>query len=136
MGKLGYRIAIGGGSLHNERGDAVLKDDVKNYRQAWMDAGHPGVPSVAIRMNTRVAATQREADQMAQQRPTAKHEGSADDPRRSSDLYGTPGTDRGPNSPAARGLRRRRDHLHHAGRVRLSRGHNEKHTTGFGKGNP
>ena len=90
MGKLGYRIAIGGGSLHNERGDAVLKDDVKNYRQAWMDAGHPGVPSVAIRMNTRVAATQREADQMAQQKPTAKHEGSADDPRRSSDLYGTP----------------------------------------------
>ena len=90
MGKLGYRIAIGGGSLHNERGDAVLKDDVTNYRQAWLDAGHPGDPSVAIRINTHVAATQREADRLAQQRPTAKHEGAADDPKRSSDLYGTP----------------------------------------------
>ena len=25
MGRMGYRIAIGGGSSHNERGDAVLK---------------------------------------------------------------------------------------------------------------
>ena len=32
MGRMGYRIAIGGGSSHNERGDAVLKEDVKNYR--------------------------------------------------------------------------------------------------------
>jgi alkanesulfonate monooxygenase SsuD/methylene tetrahydromethanopterin reductase-like flavin-dependent oxidoreductase (luciferase family) len=64
MGKLGYQIAIGGGGLHNVRGDAVLKDDVMNYRQAWLDAGHPGVPSVAIRMNTHVAATQREADRV------------------------------------------------------------------------
>ena len=37
MGRMGYRIAIGGGSSHNERGDAVLKEDVKNYRQAWTD---------------------------------------------------------------------------------------------------
>ena len=39
MGEMGYRIAIGGGSMHNQRGDAVLKDDVENYRQAWRDAG-------------------------------------------------------------------------------------------------
>ena len=102
MGKLGYRIAIGGGSLHNERGDAVLKDDVKNYRQAWLDAGHPGDPSVAIRMNTHVSATQREADhfreasermrvdRLAKRRRSLKHESSTDEPKRSSDLFGTP----------------------------------------------
>jgi alkanesulfonate monooxygenase SsuD/methylene tetrahydromethanopterin reductase-like flavin-dependent oxidoreductase (luciferase family) len=96
MGKLGYQIAIGGGGLHNVRGDAVLKDDVMNYRQAWLDAGHPGVPSVAIRMNTHVAATQREADRVreASQRTrvehTLKRERSAEEPERSSDLFGTP----------------------------------------------
>ena len=41
-GRRGYSIAIGGGSSHNERGDAVLKQDVKNFRQAWNDAGHAG----------------------------------------------------------------------------------------------
>ena len=101
MGKLGFRIAIGGGSTHNERGDAVLKDDVKNYRQAWLDAGHPGDPSVAIRINTHVSATQREADQvrevsermqadrLAKRGRSLKHERPADVPKRSSDLFGT-----------------------------------------------
>ena len=96
MGKLGYRIAIGGGSLHNVRGDAVLKDDVKNYRQAWLDAGHPGDPSVSIRMNTRVVATQREADRVRKDARKTRMEhtlgdkGSGDEPERSSDLHGTP----------------------------------------------
>ena len=45
MGARGYRIAIGAGSSpHNLRGSAVLKEDVKAYRQAWEDAGHPGRP--------------------------------------------------------------------------------------------
>ena len=40
MGTRGYRIAIGAGSApHNLRGSAVLKEDVKSYRQAWKDAG-------------------------------------------------------------------------------------------------
>ena len=96
MGRLGYRIAIGGGSLHNVRGDEVLKDDVKKYRQAWLDAGHPGDASVSIRMNTRVVATQREADRVreAARKTRVEHtlraKGSADEPERSSDLYGTP----------------------------------------------
>lgn len=96
MGKLGYRIAIGGGGLHNVRGDAVLKEDVKNYRQAWVDAGHRGDPSVSIRMSTHVVATQREADRIRESSQktrvehTLKDGGSAEEPERSSDLFGTP----------------------------------------------
>ena len=65
MGRGGYRIAIGGGSSHNERGDAVLKEDVEKYRQAWWSAGHPGDPKVVIRISTYVAATQAEVDRTA-----------------------------------------------------------------------
>ena len=61
MGKMGIRIAIGGGTSHNQRGDAVLKEDVKRYRQAWRDAGHPGDPTVSIRIPTLVTATSEEA---------------------------------------------------------------------------
>ena len=78
MGSGGYRIAIGGGSSHNERGDAVLREDVKRYRQAWRDAGHPGDPKVVIRISTYVASTQAEVDRTA---------GSGDGRR---DLTGTP----------------------------------------------
>ena len=60
MGRMGYRIAIGGGSTHNERGDTVLKEDVERYRRAWRDAGHSGNPAVAIRIATHVAATREE----------------------------------------------------------------------------
>ena len=62
MGRNGYWIAIGGGSSHNERGDAVLKQDVANYRQAWRDAGRTGDPKVVIRISTHVAATRAEAN--------------------------------------------------------------------------
>ena len=78
MGRGGYRIAIGGGSSHNERGDAVLQEDVKHYRQAWREAGHPGDPKVVIRMSTYVAATQGEVNRAM---------GSPDARR---DLTGTP----------------------------------------------
>src|SRR5882724_3804239 len=62
MGTRGYRIAIGAGSSpHNLRGSAVLKEDVKAYRQAWKDAGHPGEPTTVVRIPTLVAATQAEA---------------------------------------------------------------------------
>ncbi len=62
MGIKGYRIAIGAGSSpHNLRGSAVLKEDVKAYRQAWKDAGHPGDPTTVIRIPTLVADTQAEA---------------------------------------------------------------------------
>jgi alkanesulfonate monooxygenase SsuD/methylene tetrahydromethanopterin reductase-like flavin-dependent oxidoreductase (luciferase family) len=62
MGAKGYRIAIGGGtSPHNLRGSAVLKEDVKRYRQAWKDAGHPGDPTTVVRIPTLVAHTQAEA---------------------------------------------------------------------------
>ena len=42
MGQQGYRIAIGAGSSpHNPRGSAVLKEDVKAYRQAWQKPATP-----------------------------------------------------------------------------------------------
>lgn len=62
MGSGGYRIAIGGGSSHNERGDAVLREDVKRYREAWREAGHLGDPKVVIRISTYLAATQAEVN--------------------------------------------------------------------------
>ena len=53
MGEMGYRIAIGAGSSpHNPRGSAVLKEDVKSYRKAWIDAGHPGDPTTVVRIPT------------------------------------------------------------------------------------
>jgi alkanesulfonate monooxygenase SsuD/methylene tetrahydromethanopterin reductase-like flavin-dependent oxidoreductase (luciferase family) len=62
MGTRGYRIAIGAGSSpHNLRGSSVLKEDVKSYRQAWKDAGHPGDPTTVVRIPTLVAATPAEA---------------------------------------------------------------------------
>ena len=63
MGEQGYRIAIGAGSSpHNPRGSAVLKEDVKAYRKAWTDAGHPGDPTTVVRIPTLVADTKAEAD--------------------------------------------------------------------------
>ncbi len=62
MGTMGYRIAIGAGSSpHNLRGSAVLREDVKSYRKAWIDAGHPGDPTTVVRIPTLVADTQAEA---------------------------------------------------------------------------
>ncbi|MXY57529.1 MAG: LLM class flavin-dependent oxidoreductase [Gammaproteobacteria bacterium] len=77
MGRGGYRIAIGGGTSHNERGDAVLREDVGRYRQAWRNAGHPGDPKVVIRISTYVAATHAEVN-----RAMGRTDGS--------DLTGTP----------------------------------------------
>ncbi|MYA18176.1 MAG: LLM class flavin-dependent oxidoreductase [Gammaproteobacteria bacterium] len=84
MGRMGYRIAIGGGSSHNERGDAVLREDVRQYRQAWEDAGHPGDAKVVIRISTYVAATQAEANRAMGTASTAER-------RHGTDLFGTPG---------------------------------------------
>jgi alkanesulfonate monooxygenase SsuD/methylene tetrahydromethanopterin reductase-like flavin-dependent oxidoreductase (luciferase family) len=97
-GRSGYHIAIGGGSSHNERGDAVLKQDVKNFRQAWKDAGHAGEPKVVIRITTHVAATQAEADSVREaagrahiERMAARGQTpSSDAPSRGSNLVGTP----------------------------------------------
>ena len=62
MGTRGYRIAIGAGSSpHNLRGSAVLKDDVKAYRQAWKETGYPGEPTTVVRIPTLVVATPAEA---------------------------------------------------------------------------
>ena len=62
MGEKGYRIAIGAGSSpHNPRGSTVLKEDVRAYRKAWMDAGHPGDPTTVVRIPTLVADTKEEA---------------------------------------------------------------------------
>ena len=66
MGTMGYRIAIGGGGSHNPRGSAILREDVKSYRQAWRDAGHPGEPTTVIRIPTLVADTKAEADRGAE----------------------------------------------------------------------
>ena len=43
---------MGGTSPHNLRGSAVLKEDVKRYRQAWQDAAHPGDPTTVVRIPT------------------------------------------------------------------------------------
>ena len=62
MGAQGYRIAIGAGSSpHNPRGSSVLKEDVRAYRKAWKDAGHPGDPTTVVRIPTLVAGTKSEA---------------------------------------------------------------------------
>ena len=62
MGQQGYRIAVGAGSSpHNLRGTSVLIEDVKRYKQAWRDAGHPGEPTTVVRIPTLVAATKEEA---------------------------------------------------------------------------
>ena len=94
MGRLGYRIAIGGGSMHNERGDAVLKDDVKRYRQAWRQAEHEGEPSVTVRMSTFVASTQQEANRVRKasekkQVDYLTERGQSQQKARSPDLFGT-----------------------------------------------
>ena len=60
MGARGYHIAIGSGTTHNQRGDDVLKQDVRNYRQAWRDAEHPGDPTITVRISTLVAPTRAE----------------------------------------------------------------------------
>ena len=62
MGEKGYRIAVGAGSSpHNLRGHSVLREDIKSYRKAWMDAGHPGDPTIVVRVPTVVADTKAEA---------------------------------------------------------------------------
>ena len=67
MGEKGYRIAVGAGSSpHNLRGHSVLRDDIKNYRQAWKDAGHPGDPTTVVRVPTVLAETKAEADRRAE----------------------------------------------------------------------
>ena len=63
MGEKGYRIAIGAGSSpHNLRGSAVLRQDVQDYRRAYIDAGHEGDPTTVVRVPTLVADTQEKAD--------------------------------------------------------------------------
>ena len=98
LGKMGYPIAIGGGTSHNERGDSVLKEDVKNYRQAWKDAGHPGNPGVTNRLRTYVAATKEEVIRNTEAVERARREaygageipGRGYTPEGSTDLIGTP----------------------------------------------
>ena len=99
MGKMGYRIAIGGGTdIHNERGNSVLKEDVERYRQAWRDAGHPGDPAVSIRIPTHVVATKEEAIRTTEAIMKERRERAAAAGRTnpayategSPDLFGTP----------------------------------------------
>ena len=94
MGKMGYRIAIGGGNdLHNQRGDSVLKEDVEKYRQAWRDAGHPGNPAVSIRIPTLVSATKEEAIRNTEAIMESRRKSAAAGvtrPSGSTDLFGTP----------------------------------------------
>jgi len=67
MGEKGYRIAVGAGSSpHNLRGHSVLREDIKSYRKAWMDAGHPGDPTTVVRVPTVVADTKAKADRRAE----------------------------------------------------------------------
>lgn len=67
MGTLGYKIAIGAGSsTHNIRGSAILREDVKTYRRAWKDAGHPGEPTTVVRIPTLLADTKAEADEQSE----------------------------------------------------------------------
>jgi alkanesulfonate monooxygenase SsuD/methylene tetrahydromethanopterin reductase-like flavin-dependent oxidoreductase (luciferase family) len=47
---------------HNLRGHSVLREDVKSYRKAWKDAGHPGDPTTVVRVPTLVADTKAKAD--------------------------------------------------------------------------
>ncbi len=68
MGTMGYKIAIGAGSsTHNIRGTEILREDVKAYRKAWMDAGHPGEPTTVVRIPTLLADTKAEADRQSEE---------------------------------------------------------------------
>jgi alkanesulfonate monooxygenase SsuD/methylene tetrahydromethanopterin reductase-like flavin-dependent oxidoreductase (luciferase family) len=68
MGKLGYKIAIGAGSsTHNLRGTTVLLEDVKSYRKAWKDAGHPGEPTTVVRIPTLLADTAEQAEEQSEE---------------------------------------------------------------------
>ena len=40
----------------------MLREDVKSYRQAWIDAGHPGDPTTVVRIPTLLAHTKAEAE--------------------------------------------------------------------------
>ena len=98
MGRMGIRIAIGGGTSHNQRGDTVLKEDVRRYRQAWRDAGHPGDPTVSIRIPTLVTATTEETKRNieAMDKVRRDRDAAAGRPERgyseegSNNMYGTP----------------------------------------------
>lgn len=61
VGKLGYHIAVGAGTSHNRRGYTVMKEDVKAYRTAWKEAGHPGDATIVVRAPTHVAETKERA---------------------------------------------------------------------------
>lgn len=61
MGTLGYRISIGLGTAHNPRGESAVKEDVRKYKAAWKAAGHPGDPTVVVRIPTHLADTKEEA---------------------------------------------------------------------------
>ena len=68
MGTMGYKIAIGAGSsTHNIRGSAILREDVKSYRKAWIDAGHPGEPTTVVRIPTLLADTKEKADRQSEE---------------------------------------------------------------------
>ena len=68
MGTMGYKIAIGAGSsTHNIRGSSILREDVKSYRKAWQDAGHPGDPTTVVRIPTLLADTKAEADRQTEE---------------------------------------------------------------------
>ena len=65
---LGYKIAIGAGSsTHNLRGTTVPLDDVKSYRKAWIDAGHPGEPTTVVRIPTLLADTAEQAEEQSEE---------------------------------------------------------------------
>jgi len=68
MGKMGYKIAIGAGSsTHNLRGTTVLLEDVKSYRKAWKEAGHPGEPTTVVRIPTLLADTAEQAEEQSEE---------------------------------------------------------------------
>lgn len=99
MGEMGYHIAIGSGTSHNQRGDEVLKQDVKNYRQAWLDSKNAGESRVMIRISAYVSPTRadflrkmeagiEETNKRRAARGLPVRESSASD--QTANLYGTP----------------------------------------------
>jgi alkanesulfonate monooxygenase SsuD/methylene tetrahydromethanopterin reductase-like flavin-dependent oxidoreductase (luciferase family) len=61
IGSRGYQMLIGAGTSHNPRGDSVMIDDVRQYREAWKAVGNPGEPHITVRIPTHVAETKEQA---------------------------------------------------------------------------
>ena len=144
MGRMGYRIAIGGGSSHNERGDAVLKGRRQELPPGVDRRGPPwrfegGDPHIHLRGRDASAGQTH----LGSRRQGAH--GTSSGPRthhapgrfraRCQPVWNTGGGG-GADSRVARRLRRRRNHVHDARTPALARRRTAEYSTHGRQGTP